>query len=246
MARNSSEVNYEDALSAIALASNKQLLLAALTKTASGMGFDHVALDYVPARITGKRPEHVSSYSSAWVNECMQLPIAVIARDPVLQHLDSSVSPIIWGQPDYRSAKLDNVYELFQGYGLGSGLAVTVRGVHGDYACVGLSSASERVTKSASLTQELGQLMLTATAAYSSMLGIVSPKKNVREAIRLTPRELEILRWSRAGKTAQDCGQILGISQATVHFHLKNTLHKLDVASKHQAVLKALEMQLIH
>ncbi len=246
MERKASENTYDDALSEIGLASSKSMLLAALSKTASEMGFDHAALDYVPARLTGKPPEHVSSYSSAWVNECMQLPMGVIARDPVLRHLDSSVNPIIWGQTNYHAAKLDSVYELFQGYGLGSGLAVTVRGMHGDYACVGLSSANERVAKDASLTQELGQLMLAATAAYSSIIGIVSPKNDAQETIRLTPRELEILRWSRAGKTAHDCGQILGISQATVHFHLKNTLHKLDVVSKHQAVLRALEMRLIH
>jgi DNA-binding CsgD family transcriptional regulator len=246
MVRRVGETDYDDALSGIALATNRQMLLAALSKTASRMGFDHAAMDYVPTRLTGKRPEHVSSYSSAWVDECMQLPMGVIARDPVLHHLDSSVSPIIWGQTNYHTAKLDNVYEMFQGYGLGSGLAVTVRGLNGDYACVGLSSSSDCVSKSGSLTQELGQLMLLATAAYSAITSIVLPKNSDQKAVRLTPRELEILSWSRAGKTAQDCGQILGISQATVHFHLKNTLHKLDVVSKHQAVLRALEMRLIH
>ena len=38
---------------------------------------------------------------------------------------------------------------------------------------------------------------------------------------------------------------ILGISQATAQFHLKNAIGKLGVASKQQAVLRALELYLI-
>jgi DNA-binding CsgD family transcriptional regulator len=246
MVRSSSEANYDDALSQIGQAASKEALLAALSKTAAGMGFDHAAVDYVPSRTTGKRPVHVSSYSPEWVNECLQLPLGVIARDPVLQHLDSSVNPIVWGQSNYSDAKLDGVYELFQGYGIGSGLAVTVRGLHGDYACVGFSSSSERVGKVGSLSTELGKLLLSSTAAYSAITNIVVPDSSRSSPVKLTRRELEILEWSRAGKTALDCSDILGISQATVHFHLKNALFKLDVCSKQQAVLRALELRLIH
>jgi LuxR family transcriptional regulator, quorum-sensing system regulator SolR len=245
MGRSSSEADYDDALSHIGQANTKEGLLAALSRTAGEMGFDHAALDYVPARVTGVSPQHVSSYSSKWVDECMRLPIGVIARDPVLHHLESNANPIVWGQSDYHDAKLDNVYELFRGYGLGSGLAVTVRGAHGDHAYVGFSSGAARVAQSASLTSELGRLMMTAVTAYTTMTRFVPTKAN-SNPVQLTPRELEILKWSRAGKTALDCSDILGISQATVHFHVKNALFKLDVSSKQQAILKALELRLIH
>lgn len=239
-------LDYEDAFSRFADVKCRDSLLRALTRTAAELGFDHAALDFIPRRVTGLRPQHVSTYATQWIDECLSLPVALIARDPVLQHLDSSVIPIVWGQSDYHTSKLDNVYELFQGYGLGSGLAATVRGAHGDYACVGFSSADTRVTKSSDLTQELGKLLLSATAAYTAMSGILAPSAGGAERVKLTQRELEILRWSRAGKTALDCSQILGIGQATVHFHLKNTLQKLDVSTKQQAVLKALEQRLIY
>jgi LuxR family transcriptional regulator, quorum-sensing system regulator SolR len=245
MGRSSSEADYDDALSHIGQANTKEGLLAALSRTAAGIGFDHAALQFVPARVTGIRSTQMSTYSSDWVDECLKLPIAFIARDPVLTHLENSVSPIVWGRHEYSDAKLDNVYELFQGYGLGSGMSVSVRGPHGDYAYLGFSSADERATQPSAITTELGRLMLTATAAYTAMNRIAAPVVD-HESVQLTRRELEILKWSRAGKTALDCSQILGISQATVHFHLKNTLQKLDVVSKQQAVLKALELRLIH
>jgi LuxR family transcriptional regulator, quorum-sensing system regulator SolR len=246
MGRSSSEADYDDALSHIGQANTKESLLAALSRTAAEMGFDHAALDYVPSRVTGLKPQHVSTYSTKWLDDWMQLPIAVVAHDPVLHHLENSVSPIVWDQSDYMSAKLDNVYELFQGYGLGSGLAINVRGPHGDCAYVGFSSSEQRISKPNERTSELGQLMLSASAAYTAMSKLIKAPSSREQAVQLTRRELEVLKWSRAGKTALDCSQIIGISQATVHFHLKNTLQKLDVASKQQAVLKALEMRLIH
>ena len=62
---------------------------------------------------------------------------------------------------------------------------------------------------------------------------------------KLTKRELELLRWSRCGKTAWESSTILGISQATAQFHLKNAMVKLRAGSKQQAVLRALELHLI-
>ena len=61
----------------------------------------------------------------------------------------------------------------------------------------------------------------------------------------MTPREVEILRWTREGKTAWGVGAILGVAEATVNFHLRNIFRKLGASSKHQAVLKALKMRLI-
>ena len=62
----------------------------------------------------------------------------------------------------------------------------------------------------------------------------------------LTPRELEALRWTMDGKTAWEVGAILGISERTAVLHVNNAMHKLGCVNKHQAVLKALRLGLIH
>jgi DNA-binding CsgD family transcriptional regulator len=66
------------------------------------------------------------------------------------------------------------------------------------------------------------------------------------DAPALTPRELEALRWTMEGKTAWEVGAILGISERTAVLHVNNAMHKLGCTSKHQAVLKALRLGLIH
>ncbi|MGV8920911.1 MAG: helix-turn-helix transcriptional regulator [Pseudomonas sp.] len=61
----------------------------------------------------------------------------------------------------------------------------------------------------------------------------------------LTDKELEILKWARAGKTAWEIGIIREISEATVKFHLKSIYAKLGVANRAQAVGEALLQGLI-
>jgi LuxR family transcriptional regulator/LuxR family quorum sensing-dependent transcriptional regulator len=71
------------------------------------------------------------------------------------------------------------------------------------------------------------------------------PSPPVAEAPRLTPREIESLRWTMDGKTAWEVGNILSISERTAVLHINNAMHKLGCVNKHQAVLKALRLGLI-
>jgi DNA-binding CsgD family transcriptional regulator len=52
----------------------------------------------------------------------------------------------------------------------------------------------------------------------------------------LSKRELEILRWTADGKTAEEAGDILGISLRTINFHLTNIMQILAVSNKTAAV----------
>ncbi|NWA46067.1 helix-turn-helix transcriptional regulator [Pseudomonas reactans] len=56
---------------------------------------------------------------------------------------------------------------------------------------------------------------------------------------RLTPTELEILRWASEGKTVWEISQIRATSEATVKFHLRNIYGKLEVSNRVQAMNEA-------
>lgn len=66
-----------------------------------------------------------------------------------------------------------------------------------------------------------------------------------RETATLTARELEVMRWLRAGKTNWEIAQILGTSAHTVKNQVRGLLVKLQVRNRAQAVAKSLspEMQ---
>jgi DNA-binding CsgD family transcriptional regulator len=63
--------------------------------------------------------------------------------------------------------------------------------------------------------------------------------------LEITERQLEILNWVHAGKSATDIGCILGISHRTVEHHLEKACQSLGVRTRFQAVLKARDLGLV-
>ncbi len=61
----------------------------------------------------------------------------------------------------------------------------------------------------------------------------------------LTPRELEVLGWVAKGKTNQEVGFELGISDKTVEKHLESIFSKLKVASRVEAAVLAVREGLV-
>jgi DNA-binding CsgD family transcriptional regulator len=68
---------------------------------------------------------------------------------------------------------------------------------------------------------------------------------DAQEAMLISARELDCLKWMAAGKTAWEASVILGISERTVRFHLNAAREKLDCLTTTQAVAKAVSQQLI-
>jgi LuxR family quorum-sensing system transcriptional regulator SolR len=61
----------------------------------------------------------------------------------------------------------------------------------------------------------------------------------------MTSREREILSWSAEGKTAYEIGRILGVTEATIIFHLNKAMRKLGAVNKAQAIAKALRFGML-
>jgi DNA-binding CsgD family transcriptional regulator len=60
-----------------------------------------------------------------------------------------------------------------------------------------------------------------------------------RALVQLTEREIEILKWTAVGKTADDIALILSMKKRTVHFHVANAVQKMGVCNKTAAVVQA-------
>ena len=67
------------------------------------------------------------------------------------------------------------------------------------------------------------------------------PGRDIRPiAVRLTPRETEILRMIAKGKFSAEIGAVLGMAEKTVDHHRANMRRKLDVTSALEAVTQGL------
>ena len=61
----------------------------------------------------------------------------------------------------------------------------------------------------------------------------------------LTKREKEVFTLLVANKTTKEIADILGISEKTVRNHISNTMQKLGVKGRAQAVVELLKMKII-
>lgn len=66
------------------------------------------------------------------------------------------------------------------------------------------------------------------------------------ELVVLTRRERDCLEWVAGGKSSWEIGRVLGISEATVNFHLGNAATKLGVRGRVSAVAQAIRQGLIN
>lgn len=67
----------------------------------------------------------------------------------------------------------------------------------------------------------------------------------VEEGERLTPREVELLEHFRGGHTYDDCATAMGVTINTVRAFVREIYRKLQVASKTEAVTRAMQLGLI-
>jgi DNA-binding NarL/FixJ family response regulator len=83
------------------------------------------------------------------------------------------------------------------------------------------------------------------TAPYSELVDLV--KKALEGSCKdsLSPRETQILFWVKEGKSNQEIGTILNITEATVKAHLKHSYRKLDVTNRAQAIHAAISHGII-
>lgn len=168
-------------------------------------------------------------------------------RDPVLERLKYSSTPFCYDQSLYVDKGVADLWDFQAPFGFRTGITVAVHPAPGKHFLLGFDRHRPLPTNDARLVLLLASLQLLATFAQDAAFRLCPGPATARidVAPKLTRRELEVLRWTLGGKTAWEIGQILAISDNTVLFHLKTSMRKFGVNSKHQAALKAVSLGLL-
>jgi len=167
-------------------------------------------------------------------------------RDPVMQHCKRGAVPIVWDQETYLRNGAIDLWEEQAAFGYRAGIALALHLPEGRHFMLGVDRDQHLPKQPGELTRMVADLQLFAVHAQDTALRLFVPPEQLIEAPSLAPRELEALRWTMEGKTAWEVGSILGISERTAVLHIQNAMRKLGSVNKHQAVLKALRLGLIH
>lgn len=167
--------------------------------------------------------------------------------DPVAQHCKCNSVPIVWSQQTYVSAGRAEAWEIQARHGYRTGIALALHLPMGRHFFIGVDRDQPLPDDAAEVTRMAADLQLFAACAQDPALRVLlSQEQRTCDVPLLTHRELESLRWTMEGKTAWELGRVLSISEQTAVKHVNSATHKLGCTSKHQAVLKALRLGLIH
>ncbi|RYF30097.1 MAG: LuxR family transcriptional regulator, partial [Cytophagaceae bacterium] len=81
--------------------------------------------------------------------------------------------------------------------------------------------------------------------AHTTMKAVCDDSSLKPQSVVLSPREIEVLRWTAEGKTASEIASILDVSERTVNFHVNSVVVKLDANNKTNAAVRAALLGLI-
>ncbi|WP_349741075.1 helix-turn-helix transcriptional regulator [Roseateles cavernae] len=165
--------------------------------------------------------------------------------DPVMQHCKRHSVPIVWDRQTYVRHEATDLWETQARFGYRTGICLALHLPEGRHFVLGVDRDKALPKDTTELTRLVADLQLFAVHALDAAMRVLLPPEQQLDAPKLTPRELECLRWTMEGKTAWEVGAILSITERTAVLHINNAMHKLGSHNKHQAVLKALRLGLI-
>ncbi|MHB1056957.1 MAG: autoinducer binding domain-containing protein [Rhodanobacter sp.] len=179
-----------------------------------------------------------STYPERWLEHYFSHDY--LSVDPLLQQVLDDPFPVVWNDQSFPNQP--EFWEEARAHGIRYGWALTSYGKQATVGMLSLARSHHLVTESELAATEAKLVWLSHVVHGTiSAMNISKPGPDQE----LTAREREVLRWTAAGKTADEVGTILGISERTVTFHITSSLVKLDVVNKTQAVAKALLLNIL-
>jgi DNA-binding CsgD family transcriptional regulator len=219
-------------------------LVYGLTEMCNFFGWSNAT--FFGSGITRNKPNDnvvITTYPNDWISRYSDKNYKYI--DPIVLEGSRSLLPLDWSEVTESSPELMTFFGEAEEMGVGkSGLTVSVRGLRGDSSLFSVNSAEQ----GHKWQQQKNEILSDLTYWAHLFHNIVLKQKNSQcqnKQIRLTRREQDVLRWAARGKTAWETAKILNLSDKTISFYISNANIKLGVATKTQAVARAISERLL-
>jgi len=209
----------------------------------TNLNFDYVS--YVGYYPVCEETHEISTFPDEWrqVNrsyyECRSNPIATLSQN--------RTTPFLWQNcvTDSSSDKvnLDYFLKTAQKHNIHNGICFPIHGAGAEWGMLNIARSVKLQNVSLDSVQFLQLYALSVHEAVKKA-NACHIKENAKQKT-LSPRECECLNWIAAGKTAWETAKIIGITESTVSFHVRNTIIKLNANNRAQAVAVAMARSLI-
>lgn len=218
-----------------------RLLIDDFSSTVSKFGFNHFMMTRLPALNEDAEPYVIAhTWPLEWLAQYREQ--AYFWHDPVSLQAFASARPYSWHEARKahprrriasRLASEARSIGLFDGVGFPMGDPFSVQAV--------VSLATDRTVDLDRLSRE----MLHMVCLHAEMRAVEIHGNTPQIFATLTERERECLRWIANGKSAEDVGNILSLSERTVRKHLTDCRAKLQATTTTHAVARAIKSRQI-
>lgn len=231
------EMNYQQLID-VGMSEDFASFERRLVATAHAMGFSLISGGLMRGMLkeSGVQGRSFGNRPDAYVDAHNDITDAM--RDPVLERLMSQPLPVIYDQQTYVDAGVGELWELQAPHGYKTGIGMKLHLPGDKLFLLGVDREEALPEPGADLMRLIAGLQLLGAHAMTAADRLLGPDLDLGDMPKFTKREMDVLRWTGQGKTAWEVSVILGMSEKTVNFHLGNVMRKLNVNSKHQAVLK--------
>lgn len=231
-------------MSAIISAPDEAALLAAVSDAAVHCGFEKVMVgtQWMSAR-GDRRFQVLSGYPQEWQFAYAQR--GYMAVDPTVSHCQSQTTPLVWSPQAFIDAGATELFEEARVHGLDYGVSVPIHEAAGVKTMVSLVRDKPLNSSPHEEAELVKAGELVGNMAHFSFRRLLRPQIRGVLPRQLTPSEITVLRWVANGKTAWEIGSLMNVTEATVNFHMKNAMRKLDVVKGPQAIAAAFRLGLL-
>ncbi len=216
-----------------------------LDGTTRDFGFDYYALVHHASIFQGKDDIiRLHDFPQAWAEIIKSK--GYFLDDPVHIACQKSAVPFTWTDVPKIIQLTNRQREMLsaaKAAGLGGGFTVPIH-IPGEYtaSCTFSTRLGRDVpNESFPAAHYVGSFAFEAARrVMQRMAAKKDPRLQLLPQPKLTRRQLDCVVLAGRGKSDRDVGQILGISDQTVHQHMEDAKRKYDVATRMQLVVRAL------
>jgi len=214
-------------------------LLAGLARVGECMGFGISTIALRRGRFDSDAVfASVTNAPARWL-ECAS-DREVQRMDPVFRKLNTTSEPFFYDADFYARAGAGALWEMAAPFGFVNGISASLHISVDRVLFWGFDSDERLPLDEGRRMRLLSDTVLAGVAAFAAAGRVLAPPAPV-----LSDRQVEILRFVRAGKSSGVMAELLPISEDTVNFHMKRIRAILGVATRTQAVAKAIELGLL-
>jgi LuxR family transcriptional activator of bioluminescence operon len=158
--------------------------------------------------------------------------------DPIVNYCLKNYSPINWAyfQEKNCSPEEINLFKKAKECGLAYGFSIPIHGSENQFGMLSMAASIDKTPDELFVSIMMAQTIIPAI--QDALNRFINPRISTK--VKLTPREIECLKWASEGKSGWDMSKIMDCTERTILFHMNNAGKKLNANNRTQSIAKAI------